>query len=67
MLVRFAFRFPHGDEIRYLARAPSVDGVIHGHGAEWIVTDVDLDTTGGYTIELRKAPKTAIRRSRQST
>lgn len=67
MLIRVAFRFPHGDEVRYLARAPSVDGVIHGHGTRWIVTDVDLDTTGGYTIGLRKAPKSSIRRGRGST
>jgi hypothetical protein len=65
MLVRVNFRFPDGDEVRYLQRAPSLDSVIHGHRAEWVVTDVDLDTTGGYTIGLRKSDKRSIRRGRR--
>jgi hypothetical protein len=67
MLMRVNFRFPDGDELRYLARAPSHGSVVHHDDSEWIVTDVDLDTTGGYTIGVRRKRKSAIRRRRTST
>jgi hypothetical protein len=54
MSVRVSFRFPDGDEVRYLDRAPAPDTVIRGRGAEWMVTDVDLDTTGGYLVGVRR-------------
>jgi hypothetical protein len=57
MLLRVSVRFPDGDEIRYLERAPTLESVIRGHGAEWVVTDVDLDTTGGYIVAVRRKRK----------
>ena len=57
MLVRVSVRFPHGDEVRYLERAPALRSTIKGQGADWIVTDVDIDTAGGYMIGVRPKRK----------
>lgn len=54
MRVRVNFRFPNGDELRYLERAPRPGSVIQHRGAHWVVTDVDLDTAGGYTVGLHR-------------
>ena len=52
--MRVNFRFPDGDELRYLEEAPRLDSVFKHGDAEWIVTDVDLDTAGGYTVGVRR-------------
>ena len=57
MPLRVSFRLPDGDEVRYLDRAPAPNSVIRARGAEWIVTDVDLDTTGGYLVGVRRKEK----------
>jgi hypothetical protein len=67
MLVQVNFRFPDGDELRYLERAPRRGSVVHHDSAEWVVTDVDLDTTGGYTLGLRRKRPASGRRSEAET
>lgn len=68
MSVRVSLRLPDGDDIRYLDRAPALESVIRARGAEWIVTDVDIDTTGGYLVGVRRKDKPSPRgpRSRDS-
>jgi len=66
MLMRVNFGFPDGDELRYLDRAPRRGSVVHHDSAEWVVTDVDLDTTGGYTIGLPRKQAASSRTSRRS-
>jgi hypothetical protein len=63
MSFRVAFRLPDGDEVRYLDRAPETDSLIRARGTEWIVTDVDLDTTGGYLVGVRRKVQRADRPS----
>jgi hypothetical protein len=50
--IRVTFRFPTGNEVRYLERLPMQGGTVRSHGARFCVAEIEKDPAGGYSVTL---------------